>query len=471
MTCLLGLIIGLYGKNKGSLAYSISTLCGILVYAGVSGYAKSAGWPFSHFLSMRGSNFFSELGILATLFYLRAFFDLKNATGWPRLVWKTLLIITLFALPLSLLLSYPVFVRFLSLHGIFHGLLTISIAIWAWKQGMNYAKFYVIVWPILWLTLALDSLCSEGLIQLSVNQDHLVTLGLVIFHFGVFLVLAEYTRTQFDNHKHAQQLLLKKEQDLVTNLEKQVSKRTASLQKATTEAIKANKFKDLFLSNIGHEIRTPLIALIGLSQIMVRKGKSANLPPDFRRLLGQIQSGGSHLNLMLTNLMDVGTSNHGKIPLSVSTLNLCKWNQSVKDILSPLASARGITLQWTDNFTASEALNTDQMRLSQIIINLVHNAIKFSPAEGSVYINIKKEEHTISFEILDEGPGLPENPEQLFTAFTRHDTALSNNEHGAGLGLHIVQTTLDLIQGKIIATNRPEGGASFYVTIPSIDLS
>jgi len=470
-TLLMGLIISIYGNHKGSIPYCISILCCILFYASLTGYIKSMGWPFSHFLSMQGSYLIILLSLITQLYYISAFFDLQNATGWPKLICRILIIISVSSLPLSLVISYSLFNYFINFYTTIQSIFTVSVAIWAWRQGMTYAKFYVIVWPILWASLILDTLCGEGLLDLSVNQEHIVTLGLVIFQFGVFLVLAERTRAKFHQHKLAQKQLLDKEQALVTDLEKKVASRTSSLQKATIEAIKANKFKDLFLANIGHDIRTPLTALIGLSNILAKKGESINLSSDFRHLLSQIQIGGSHLNLMLTNLMDISSSNHGKIPLSVAPIYLVNWSQSLKGILQPLASAQGLTLQWSDNFKSSETFTSDEIRLSQILINLVHNAIKFSPEKKTVYVNLYQKEGRLTLEIIDEGPGLPDNPEQLFTSFLKNHTTLSNNKHGAGLGLHIVKTALDLINGKIKATTRPEGGALFYVTIsPPVDI-
>ena len=461
----IGSLLAFRGKQKGGIAYALSGLWTILIYAGISGLAKSADWPFALFLAMRGGNFFAELALLTALFYLRPFFDLGKTSQWPNLAWRILLIISLIALPLSLIVPYYPFIRFVNLHSALHGVVSVFIAVWAWRQGMAFAKYYVLVWPIFWLALLFDFFAGEGMLPVSASQDHVVAISLVIFQFGIFLVLAERTRAKIREHEAAQDRLIEKEKNLILSLERQVTSRTASLQQATTEAVKANQFKDLFLANIGHEIRTPLSALIGLSQIMVRKSQSANLSADFSRLLSQIHSGGSHLNLMLTNLMDVSTANHGKVPLLLAPIDLAAWSRSVQDILNPLAAARGLTIDWTQNFASPEIFNSDQVRLSQILINLVHNALKFSPDSGSVQVSIHKQGATLTLEILDQGPGLPPDPAHLFTAFAQHDSTLSDAEHGAGLGLHIVQTSLELLHGKIHSTNRPTGGAAFTVTI------
>ncbi len=464
-----GVILSLYAKQEGGIAYAISAFSMILFYMGLSNFAQDVGLPFSHFLSTKGIIFFSELSMLSALLYLRSFFGLGISRRWPDIAWRGLLVACMISLPLSLAIPFYPFIRWLNIQSMIFGITTFAITIWAWRQGVTYARFYVYVWPFLMFALLFDSLAREGFLPRSIPeaQGHIVVLGVVIFQLGIFIAFAERIRANFKEKARIQAKMLKTERELNDRLEDKVKSRTASLEIAANDARKANKFKDLFLANMSHEIRTPLSALIGLSQIMVRKGQEQEMPEDFRRLLRQIHSGGNHLNLMLTNLMDVSATNQGRLPLKIRDLDIHEWSKSVSDILSPLAMARKLPpINWQTDFPDIETFRSDPVRLSQILINLVHNALKFSPEDSAVEVRIALKDGTLTMDVLDNGRGIPDDPTQLFKIFERNEAPIADAEHGAGLGLYIVKTSLDLLNGEISARNRSSGGAAFHVTIP-----
>jgi signal transduction histidine kinase len=200
---------------------------------------------------------------------------------------------------------------------------------------------------------------------------------------------------------------------------------------------------------------------------MVSEGAQRGLPEDFLRFVQQIRSGGSHLNVMLTNLMDVSAASQGRVPLQICEVNVASWCQSVRDILDPLAAARDLPpVQWELEMDEISSFRSDPVRLSQVLINLVHNALKFSSTGGIVTVKVVHKDTNLTLQVLDRGCGLPDDPSVLFKVFERNEVGISDSEHGAGLGLYIVKTSLDLLGGKIFAQNRAEGGAVFEATIP-----
>ncbi len=245
--------------------------------------------------------------------------------------------------------------------------------------------------------------------------------------------------------------------------------RQAELEQAKEEAERANRAKGLFLANVSHEIRTPLSALVGLSQAMVRLGERRGLPEDFTRMLEQIRSGGRHLNLMLTNLLDLSATEGGRPRVHGRIVELGDWAQGVRDILQPIADSRQVALRWQAEELEGQTLRTDPVRLAQILINLVHNAVKFTPDGKAVDVRFERAAGRFALDVADEGSGLPGEVGTMFEAFARGVPAVADLEHGVGLGLYVVQTNAQLLGGRVRAENRPEGGARFRVEWDGLD--
>lgn len=457
-----GLIFGLAVDFKGALYYSASILACGLYFFGLSGYWAMLELPGWQFGSRQGVNFLVHFLMLSLLLYLDSFFDLRTTIpGLARLIRRIVLAGAVVLVALPFLPFWPTIV-FMEIEVICFGLFAIYIAIVCARLGMRIANYYLVAWTGFWMVVFLVGFFwARRLPDLIDPVPYLfLTVNLALITF--LLSMGDRARRQRIEKEIAQKEFTALQSESNERLERQVEERTLSLNEAKEQAERANHYKEMFLANISHEIRTPLSALISLSQAMHSQSELCRLPPDFTRMLEQIRSGGKHLNLMLTNLLDASSANVGKKTLRLEPFQLDQWSQLCLDILEPIAIAKGLTLKWNDEALAGRNLASDQMRLSQILINLVHNAVKFTPV-GTVEVTFFIEDTTFSFEIRDEGPGLPAPVEVLYEAFEQSLPVESDPTHGVGLGLYVVQSNVRLLSGGVTAIPGPSGGTVFRV--------
>jgi signal transduction histidine kinase len=233
-------------------------------------------------------------------------------------------------------------------------------------------------------------------------------------------------------------------------------------------AEQASKEKSLFLANMSHEVRTPLSALVSLSQAMWMESEKHALPAEFEEYLNRVRSGGKYLNLVLTNLLDVSAAESGRVPVHGKTFYIADWAGDVRNILEPIAESHGAKLHWTLPEDDNESFESDPMRLTQILLNLAHNAIKFGgDGTAEVHIRIEVRDGALVLGVRDNGPGIQApRLEELFQAYEQGKTQPASYERGVGLGLAVVKLNLGLLGGTIEARNVEPHGMDFEVRVP-----
>jgi len=457
-----GLIFGLAVDFRGALYYSASILlCGLYFFA-LSGYWAMLELPGWQFASRQGSLCLIHLLMMSMLLYLDSFFELRRTIpGLYRLIRRTILAGAVVLVAIPVLPFWPT-TLFMEVEVACFGLFAIYTAVVCARRGMRIAVYYLVAWTGFWVVVLLGAFYLwRHLPALTDSYPRLfltVNLALVIF----LLSMGDRARRHRLEKEIAQKEIFDLQSESNERLERQVEERTQNLNEARGRAERANEYKEMFLANISHEIRTPLSVLISLSQAMHSQSQLCQLTPDFIRMLEQIRSGGKHLNLMLTNLLDASSANVGKRTLRLKPFELHQWSGLCRDILEPIAKAKGLTLKWNDEVLAGRLLVSDQMRLSQILINLVHNAVKFTKT-GTVEVTFLVEDGTFSFKVRDEGPGLPAPAEALYEAFEQSLAVDSDPTHGVGLGLYVVQSNVRLLNGSITDSAGPAGGTVFQV--------
>lgn len=247
-------------------------------------------------------------------------------------------------------------------------------------------------------------------------------------------------------------------------LEQRIAERTAELVLAKEKAEAANKAKSTFLATMSHELRTPLNSILGFTQIMLKQHK---LDDEQQRYLNTIWQSGEHLLRLINNVLNISKIEAGHTQISRNKLNLHLFLENIIDMFQYQTRSPDIKIKLLFDEAVPAYVETDEGKLRQMIINLMGNAVKFTP-QGHINLNIKMENDnkTLVISIEDTGIGIPvESQEDIFGEFKKsvqHDY----DSDGTGLGLAVSRKLARLLGGDIKLRSKPGKGSTFTLTVP-----
>ncbi|OIR06305.1 Non-motile and phage-resistance protein [mine drainage metagenome] len=248
------------------------------------------------------------------------------------------------------------------------------------------------------------------------------------------------------------------------DLERRVLERTAELTAANARLRELDRLKSEFLATMSHELRTPLNAIIGFTGL-VKDEIPGPLNPEQKRQLAMAYSSSKHLLGLINDLLDVSRIEAGGFRLNREAFDFAGVVAEAVGQVRPLAEARRLTL-CTEMPPGALPMFGDRRRCLQILINLAHNAVKFTE-QGGVDIAVRAAAEEIRIDVTDTGVGIaPAQVSQLFEAFRQFDTSSRRNREGTGLGLYLCRKLLNLMGGDISVESTLGRGSRFSVRLP-----
>ena len=314
--------------------------------------------------------------------------------------------------------------------------------IWAINDGTIFMVGYV---PV-------DAIQREGR---TVNQHILIVVASTLTAF--FLCIALYYRNWRQQNK------IWKEREEERRVHSQ------QLSEALRAAQIASESKTTFLSNMSHDIRTPMNAVLGFTSLLSRE---ADNPDRVREYTEKITASGQHLLSLINDILDVSKIESGKVVLNYEEFSLDKAASSVYSIIQPMAKEKGQEFQMEVSGIQLEYFVGDETRINQILINLLSNAVKYTQEGGHIWFRViglerrsNQYEH-IRIEVEDDGYGMtPEYLDTIFDAFTRAENSTTNKVQGTGLGMAITKSIVELMGGSIEVFSVVDQGSLFRVEL------
>jgi signal transduction histidine kinase len=239
-----------------------------------------------------------------------------------------------------------------------------------------------------------------------------------------------------------------------------------ALEQRTADAQSANRAKTDFLATVSHELRTPLNAIAGYTELL-EMGLRGPLTDAQRRDLARIRASGQHLLGLISGVLDLNRIERGQVSYTLARIPIEPFLAELDALISPQAAAKSLMLDYVPA-PSSLTVIADREKTRQIMLNLLSNAIRYTPPGGRITLAARADEHDrVEICVEDTGPGIPESRrEDVFEPFVQLDRSLSQPQEGLGLGLAISRDLARGMRGDLTVSGNATGGASFVLVLP-----
>ena len=250
---------------------------------------------------------------------------------------------------------------------------------------------------------------------------------------------------------------------------KELQEKVRQMEDALASAESANHAKSMFLSNMSHDIRTPMNAIIGFSTLLMRDAEN---PAKVREYTRKVTASSHHLLSLINDVLDISKIESGKMVLNISEFELADTVSAVDTVIRPQTNARKQTFDVHVSGLQHEQLIGDETRINQMLINLLSNAVKYTQEGGHIELRVTGEEQAsrdfqrLSIMVKDNGYGMtPEYCEKIFDAFTCAENSTTRKVQGTGLGMSITKNIVEMMNGTIQVESEVGKGSTFTVRL------
>ncbi len=262
--------------------------------------------------------------------------------------------------------------------------------------------------------------------------------------------------------------------DALINMTHSIAEREAALnraigaaEQARNEAVRANEAKSQFLANMSHELRTPLNAVLGFSEMLMHQVLGPLGTPRYADYARDIHESGTHLLSLVQRMLDLAESEAGRLEIARAPMNVERVLREAVGQMSEFAAKSGVVMDCSCNSAGWPPISGDSNKLKQAFTNIIHNAIKFTPAGGRVAISGQMKQGRLELRIEDNGIGMrPEDIKLVVRPFHRLRSALDGEQQGAGLGLPFAKAVVERHGGVLSVESAPGLGTAVSIALP-----
>ncbi len=317
------------------------------------------------------------------------------------------------------------------------------------------------------------SYISDGIFRRSIIQSVITVIAMLGMFAFVFTETRRNAQLLLDRETAEAEVRGKQEElEQRIKLQEQLEEQSKLLREALSEAEQANKAKTAFLSSMSHEIRTPMNAIIGLDNIALNDPETPEKTKEYLRKIG---ASADHLLYLINDILDMSRIESGRMTLKNEEFSFSELLQAVNTMFSGQAADKGLAYHCRINSEVDDYYIGDNMKLRQVLINILGNAVKFTPTGGSVSLQVERKaqyngKSTLCFIITDTGIGISEEYlPRIFDAFSQEDSSTTNRYGSSGLGLAITKRIVEMMNGDIRVESEKGKGSVFVVTVTLTD--
>lgn len=446
--------------SSGMRAYSYYVLYIVsigIVQASQTGFGAQYLWPNHPGFSYYAVSLFVNFSLLfAGLFSIQALGLTRQLRSW-RLP-ATVVVLATLMLPAAFIVPESLHLRASVILGVLGSVIFLLVGLVELRQRTVTVRVYVLAWVFLFVGAGVYGAAKLGWLPLNAFTDHVFLIGSALE--GVLLSFSLAARLREIGEKEQAMMALRMESAL----------ERVRLQGEAESARAANKSKSRFLATVGHEIRTPLNGILGASELL----DDMPMPREQREYLDVVLHSGQVLLALVNNVLDYSRLEEGQLDVSLESVNLPWLLESTRSIFVSRYLSKTLTMETSLAPGLPEWIVADEIRVRQVLINLVGNAFKFTE-QGGVSLRVSGERDWLRFEVQDTGQGIdPALQQQLFHSVvlpsTSSTSSTSSNsvsaERGAGLGMWICRQLVELMDGEIGLHSQPGQGTTVWFRIP-----
>ncbi|MEE9542860.1 MAG: HAMP domain-containing sensor histidine kinase, partial [Thermodesulfobacteriota bacterium] len=236
-------------------------------------------------------------------------------------------------------------------------------------------------------------------------------------------------------------------------------------QKLIVRVRRAEKLKDLFVSTVSHELRTPLTSIIGSLDI-IGSGMAGDVSEESKKMVQIAHKNSKRLLDLINDILDLQKLESGLMTYDIVPMPAVSFVEEVVEAMEGFADQFNVKIR-ADNTAPEAIVKGDKVRLTQVLTNLIANAVRYSPPEGEVRISVSQSGSLVRFAVIDKGPGVPhEFKNRIFSEFAQAEGGALYGKGGTGLGLNISKRIVERHEGRISFISDPGRSTSFYFDIP-----